>query len=303
MIGVGLTTAMIAGMVLGEQDKTAAEQLIKTSIKTAIVVGAGLSILLFVGSDFIAGVFASSKGAKMVELAARGLRIYAISIILYGINIVFVNYTQGIRRMGISNILCFLQSFVFMVVPALALAGLLQTDSVWLCFIFTEILTLLFVFILACVRKHGFANKFSDFLFLKEPFGVADEDLFEVSISQESEIIPAAEAVQRFCDGKKASDKSATLMSLFVEELSNNIIQFGFADGKKHSIDIRVMNMPDGWTLRFRDNCRLFDPTEWIKLHETDDPTANIGIRMVCGMAKKVDYLSTMELNNLTIRI
>ncbi|MDO4893462.1 MAG: hypothetical protein Q3989_09195, partial [Eubacteriales bacterium] len=65
----------------------------------------------------------------------------------------------------------------------------------------------------------------------------------------------------------------------------------------------RVIRLENGWTLRMRDNCKRFDPTEWIKLHETDDKTKNIGIRMVCGMAKKVEYLSTMDLNNITITI
>ena len=93
------------------------------------------------------------------------------------------------------------------------------------------------------------------------------------------------------------------MMALFVEELSNNIIQFGFADGKKNSIDVRVINSKKGWILRMRDDCKKFDPTEWIKLHDSDDRTKNIGIRMVCGMAKDVKYLSTLELNNITITI
>lgn len=303
MIGVGLTTAMIAGMVLGEQDRSAAEQLVKTSVKTAIVVGAVLTVLLFVFADLIAGIFGSSDGAKMVELAARGLRFYSLSIILYGINIVFVNYTQGMRRMVMTNIFCFLQGFVYMVIPALALAGILQADAVWICFLIGETLTLVTIIVCAAVKKRGVPIRMADYLFLKEPFGVDDENLFEASITEKSEIIPASKAVQDFCNNKNSSRKIATLMSLFVEELSNNIVEFGFADGKKHSIDIRVMKLDDGWILRFRDNCKQFDPTEWIKLHETDDPTANIGIRMVCGMAKKVDYLNTMELNNLTIQL
>ena len=93
------------------------------------------------------------------------------------------------------------------------------------------------------------------------------------------------------------------LLGLFVEELSANIVQYGFADGKSHSIDVRVLKNDDAWTLRVRDDCKRFDPVEWIKLHENDDKTKNIGIRMVCGMAKNVQYLSTMELNNITLSI
>lgn len=303
MLGVGLTAAMIAGMILGEQDRSAAQALIKVSVKTALVVGAVLGVLVFALADVIAGVFGGSDGQEMVALAARGLRFYSVSIILYGVNNVFVNYTQGMRRMAISNIICFLESFVFLVIPALALSGILQTDAVWLAYIIAEVISIITIVIFAAVKKRGFPSRACDYLFLKEPFGVEDKNLFEVSITKEDEVIPASKAVSEFCEAHNAPPKTATLLSLFVEELSNNIVRHGFSDGKKHSIDIRLFCTESGWTLRLRDNCRQFDPTAWIKLHQSDDPTSNIGIRMVCGMAEKVDYLSTMELNNLTIKI
>lgn len=303
MLGVGMTAAMIAGMILGEQDRSAAEALVKVTFKTALIIDVGLCVLLFTLADVIAGVFQGDGGAQMAALAARGLRFYAVSTILYGINNAFVNYMQGMRRMGIANTICFLQNLVFMVIPALALADILGTDAVWLSYIITEVLTLLTIMTMAAVKKRGVPYKAADYLFLKEPFGVAEEDQFEASVSDKSQVIPVSQAVGEFCEREGAEQKQKMLLSLFVEELSNNILKYGFADGKAHSIDIRVIHMPDGWILRFRDNCSAFDPTEWIRLHESDDPTANIGIRMVCGMAKDVKYLSTMELNNLTIRI
>ena len=303
MIGVGLTAAMVAGMILGEQDRSAAEALVKISVKTALVVGAILSVLVFAFADIIAGVFGSADGREMVELAARGLRFYAVSIVIYGLNIVFINYTQGMRRMVISNVFSFLQGFVFLVIPAFLLSGALDTDAVWLAYILTEVISLILIIVFAAIGKRGLPNSARDFMFLKEPFGVDEDKLFEVSITDKDGIIPAAEAINEFCTAQGAPSKVGTLTSLFVEELSNNIVDYGFADGKKHSIDIRVMNLKEGWTLRFRDDCKQFDPTAWIKLHQSDDPTSNIGIRMVCGMAKKVDYLCTLELNNLTIRL
>ena len=207
------------------------------------------------------------------------------------------------RRMGISNIICLLDSFLFIVLPAFVLFGWLDTDAVWLAFIIGELLNLTTIIVSAAIKKRGLPFKAKDFLFLKEPFGVPDDDLMDFSVTEKSQIIPASEAVSEFCERKGASPKESMMISLFVEELSNNIVEFGFADKKKHSIDIRVIKLDKGWTLRIRDNCNQFDPTEWIKLHESEDPTSNIGIRMVCGMATDVKYLSTMDLNNLTITI
>lgn len=303
LVGVGMTCAMIAGMILGEQDRTGALHLVKITFKTALIIGAALGVVLFFSADFVANVFKNENGVKMVELAARGLRFYAVSLILYGINNAFVNYTQGLRRMGLSNVFCFLQNFVFVVIPALALVGILDTDAVWLSFIIAEMLTLLAIIVLAGVFKKGIPYRLKDYLFLKEPFGADSDDIYEVSITDIDQVNAASQAVARFCESKNADKKQCCLLSLFVEELGNNTAEYGFSQGKNHSLDIRVVHMEDGWILRMRDNCKAFDPTEWIKLHESSDPAANIGIRMVCGMAKSVNYLSTMNLNILTVRI
>ena len=303
MLGVAMTTAMIAGMILGEQDRMAAEALIKVTVKTSLVVGGILTLLLFVFADSIAGAFGSADGADMVSLASRGLRIYAVSILLYGLNVSFINYTQGMRRMVMSGTICFLVNFPLIVLPALALFKVLDADAVWWSFIIGEALCLLILFVMAAVKKHGLPFRARDFLFLREPFGIAEEDTLDFSISKSEDIILASTAVESFCEGKGAKPKETMMLALFVEELGNNIVKFGFADGKKHSIDVRVMKLEKGWRLRIRDDCKRFDPTEWIKLHNSDDPTKNIGIRMVCGMAKDVNYLSTLELNNICITI
>ena len=303
MLGVAMTTAMIAGMILGEQDRTAVEALIKITIKTSLVVGGILTLLLFVFADSIAGAFGSSDGAEMVALASRGLRIYAVSILLYGINVAFINYTQGMRRMVMSGTICFLVNFPLIVLPALALFGFLDSDAVWWSFIIGEALCLIIIIVMAALKKRGMPFRAKDFLFLKEPFGIAEENTLDFSITDSKDVITASTAVESFCDEKGASSKQSMMLALFVEELCNNIIKFGFSDGKKHSIDVRAMKLDDGWRLRIRDDCKRFDPTEWIRLHNTDDPTKNIGIRMVCGMAKDVNYLSALELNNICITI
>ena len=303
MLGVAMTTAMIAGMILGEQDRIAAEALVKVTVVTTLIVGSVLSVILLIFADFIAGAFGGTDGAQMVAISTRGLRIYALSSVLYGLNVAFINYTQGMRRMIISDVFCFLVNFPFIVLPALALFGFMDSDSVWWSFLIGEALNLVCIFIYAAIKKHGFPFRAKDFLFLRDEFGVSEDNLLDFSVTDETQIIPASEAVELFCEEKGATPKQTMMLSLFVEELSTNIISFGFTDGKSHSIDIRIIKQNNSWTLRIRDNCRRFDPTEWIKLHDSDDLTRNIGIRMVCGMAKNVKYLSTMDLNNLIITI
>ncbi|SCW48129.1 Na+-driven multidrug efflux pump [Ruminococcaceae bacterium YRB3002] len=303
LIGIGMTTAMIAGMVLGEQDRTTAEQLVRTTVRTSLLLGTGLGIILFVFAEPVAGLFGNKDGAAMVSLAARGLRLYAVSLVLFGLNNSFVNYLQGMRRMKHSVILNFLHNFLYIAIPALALADLMDTDAVWISYIIGEVLTLLTIVILAAVQKKGVPFRIRDYLFLSEPFGVPESEVYETTITDRSQLIHVSGQVAEFCASREATPKQAMLLSLFVEELGNNVIDFGFTEDGKKSLDIRLVHQGDEWTLRLRDNCSAFDQTEWVRLHENDDPSANIGIRIVCSTAKEVEYVSTMNLNILTVRL
>jgi hypothetical protein len=46
-----------------------------------------------------------------------------------------------------------------------------------------------------------------------------------------------------------------------------------------------------------------FDPAERLRRFNGDDPAKNIGIRMILGMARDVQYQNILGLNVLTIRI
>ena len=53
--------------------------------------------------------------------------------------------------------------------------------------------------------------------------------------------------------------------------------------------------------IRIRDNCIHFDPTRYLELHQTSDPVAHVGIRMVMRMVKEANYVNPLGLNNLTL--
>ena len=89
-----------------------------------------------------------------------------------------------------------------------------------------------------------------------------------------------------------------------MEEMAGNIVRHGFSgDSKKHSVDIRVVLKDDDIILRIRDNCIAFNPSEYHKIMQENDDFKNIGIKLVYGIAKKVDYQNLLGMNVLTIRI
>ena len=310
MVGIGMTCAMIAGMILGEQDRSAAEDLVRVTLKTIIIVGVVMFAVLFGFADVIADIFKGDNSSEeAVRLAARGLRFYAVGITLYGINNAFVSYTQGLRRMVYSNVVCFLQNFVFIVTPAFLLFRLFfkggenETDAVWISFIICEILTFITIFTIAAVRKRGIPRHIRDILFLREPFGASPEDTFEYCVTEESQIIPASQAAGEFCAEKGADGNQRYLISQFIREMGTHIARDGLSSTKKSSLDVKVLHLDDGWLILMRDNCKGFNPMEWVTSEKENKTPDSEGVRQLMSIAKNVDYINTLDLNILTVRL
>ena len=82
--------------------------------------------------------------------------------------------------------------------------------------------------------------------------------------------------------------------------MAANVIQHGFEmDGKPHHLSVRILRKPGEWVLRFRDDCRSFDPVHYVPAGQEDA----LGIRLVLGLARDAQYTYTMNLNNLTLRL
>ena len=61
--------------------------------------------------------------------------------------------------------------------------------------------------------------------------------------------------------------------------------------------------MKNGWIIRLRDNCKTVDTNEWMRLSSQDKSGDNPGIRQISGLAKDINYMTTLDLNILTIRL
>ena len=92
-------------------------------------------------------------------------------------------------------------------------------------------------------------------------------------------------------------------MSLAAEEAVGNVIEHGFSDGKPHSVEVRVSKKDAEWILRVRDDCRLFDPKKYMEQYTDEDPSANIGLKLLREIASDMAYVNALKLNNLMIKV
>ena len=81
--------------------------------------------------------------------------------------------------------------------------------------------------------------------------------------------------------------------------MAGNVIRYGFQDGETHHLSVRILDKKEYWVLRFRDDCRAFDPVHYV---QSGNENA-LGIRLVMALAEEAHYTYSMNLNNLALKL
>ncbi|MBR2532976.1 MAG: ATP-binding protein [Lachnospiraceae bacterium] len=96
--------------------------------------------------------------------------------------------------------------------------------------------------------------------------------------------------------------KTRMSIGLVVEEVSTNFFEHN-RDSNDHYVDVKIIIENSSVILRFRDDCRPFNPKERIAMLDDRAPEHNIGLRIISKKAKRMQYVSVFNLNNFVITI
>ena len=299
--GTGSVTLMLSTIFYSDEDAGSLRALVQVMIQHTLYLITGAVVLAVLAAPWLIRLFMGSD-PSVLAIAVPGLRIVILAMIPNVIDNVFKNYFQGIRHTKITNLISFLESVGLMIPCVWLFSRLFGLTGFWIGSIVGQLLTRLVISILVW-RKQGRIT-FTDIAFgyLDPDFGAKPEDCMELSVSDMDSAIAASEQLCAFCKGKGLPQRTAMLIGLCVEEITVNIIEHGFTgDRRSHHVDVRLVVQPEKCIIRIRDDCISFDPTKYLALHQSDDPAAHIGLRIVMGMVKEANYLNSMGLNNLTL--
>ena len=299
--GIGQSTSVITGVLAGEKDADGIRSLMREAMRTALVMNGLLTVLMFAAASPVMGVVLRGDMATH-ETAAFGFRLYSLSIIVYAVNVTMRSYYQAMHKVRLAYPYVILDNFLCTALAAWGLSRIVGLTGVWMSFLVGEAVTLL-VFIIIALRNGTKGTLLERMLEIRPDFTEGIEAIQSWSAASKEAVSAASEGVSAFLRDNGAAQREAYLLSLAVEEMGMNIIQYGFADGKPHSIDLKAVRQNGCWILRVRDDCPLFDPVHYLEGFEAASPEAHIGIRMVSGMAKRMEYVNTLKMNNLLIEI
>ncbi len=298
--GIGAVAMMLASVFYTDRDRRSIHALVRLMAVYAIVLGAAVTGIVLLTAGPLVRLFLTD--APTVALAAAGLRLFALSLVPSSLNSTFKNYYQGVNRIGLAEIISALQNFVFPMLIAFVLSRFFGTTGAFLGFVCGETAALILFSILVWRHSRRISFSADAYSMLEKNFGTAPENCFECTVQSEREAIDASQDAVRFCEARGIARRDGMLIGLCIEEMTVNIVRHGFtADKQPHHIDVRLVLEGETRVIRIRDDCRNFDPIYYMNLHESDDPSSHVGIRMVMKTAKDASYLNSLGWNNLTV--
>ena len=82
------------------------------------------------------------------------------------------------------------------------------------------------------------------------------------------------------------------------------IITYCMDEEKEQFIDIRIVKIGEDALLRIRNSGKIFDPVSFYEENREREEMEErvLGIKMIAGTAKKIEFRETFGMNNLMIR-
>ena len=256
-------------------------------MKIVLVSSLALSVLLIVYPQAILFLY-SVKNVTHIPVVLNALRIFVISYVGTAITFLYTFYAQAIQKNQLSTIISFLEGLVLPISLAIILAYVFGADGIWISFAIAEALTILFIFIYSRLLNKKTNGEYTGFFINKHN---DDARVFEHAIQGNvEEAINLSREVQDYLKG----NKSATLVSLAIEEMIVNIINI---NESVDAIDVIVRKNEDNILIAVKDNGIDFNPV----VENAELQFDNISV--LNKIAEKIDYSRVLGLDSTVITI
>ena len=303
-MGMLAVSRMLISVSIGEEDRQTLTDVMRVMFRRFLPLMAVICAAIIACAVPLTRIFYRDPGDPVYAMPVWGLRILPLCMPLSIICMHFTCYAQASGKQGLVHVLALLDGVVCVAGFTALLIRAIGMNSVYIANVLNGVVTTLVIIGYAWLKKRRLPRNMDELMVIPDDFGAPDNARMDLSLRSMDDVVSVAEQVQNFCAARGIDKRRAYLAGLSMEEMAGNIVDHGFTkDKKKHTVDVRVVRKDDDVILRIKDDCVPFDPAERLRRFSGDDPAKNIGIRMILGMARDVQYQNILGLNVLTIRI
>ena len=298
--GMGDLTAMVTGISNGEEDREGLKEILAVMCRKAIAVNGALIVVCWLISDFAVRLF--TDDSVIVALGTFGLRIFALQFIFRSLVLCYVGYLRGLKRFMWGNAILSVMAASAALFARTAPESI-GVEAVWYSYLVSGACSLAFVILLVGFSLKKNPLSLESLILQPASYGLQKENFLEWEVADIPQLCECCKKAEKYVEEHGGSSQQAFHLSLFMEEMGKNVLDWSFGDGRAHRLMVKVMFSNGEYVMRIRDDGARFDPKEYYSLHRADNSAEKFGIRLVFGIASEVTYLNTMNLNNLLVKV
>lgn len=277
----------------GERNDRAAKEVRKLAMIAGSAAGLTAIALLVSFPEKFCLIFGLEE-TNVRQIGAYALRIYCMGAGFAGISTILESYYQSVSEEICAFVIAILRGAIILL-PLSLFLGMYAPGRFWYLFPAAEALSLAVFFI----WRH---------FFYRAGQTTAPEKICSLTIRGcTDDIGKLIEKMEAFCELQSADRRQKYFIIMSVEEISNAIIQGGFAKIKDGLIQITLIALENGkFELHIRDNASSFNPfsLEMRKATQPDDVDLDaVGMYVIKQQADYYFYREYQGFNSLIVRI
>jgi len=300
-VGIATTTTMLATLFYSEEDKTSLQAAWNIIVKTGLVLSCGATILVVAFSSPLATVFYADD-PEALAFTKRTLAIFPLYLPTNILAFILMRFYQAQQKIKEANIFSFVDSLLSAAAAAI-LTYFIGTDGIWAGLPVGCLCLLTIMVLYSWVKRKKVSFKMEDLVLLPENFSVPADDKIEKTLYSINDVSDMGKEILSFCERHGFNHEVTHHTWLSMEEMAAAIFTYSDNQRNNFQVDFRMLLKNGTLLLRLRDNGRCIFKNDEFEIDVKDDPSANLGIKMILKIADKVSYNTTFGFNVITIRL
>lgn len=284
--GASSALSTVTAFFSGESDTESIFTVLRRAILVAALAGGALTVGSILFAPQLIRFFGISDG-EAVKTAASAMRIFSVSIVFTGINMVVTAFWQTIGRAKLAGIMSAARNCLLMLAVGILF---IHKTGIWglsATYVFVEIMCSASMLAVLLYR--------SSHSYVERVFGASGRSFESVYTIQAESMQQISADLEQICDQWEIGMKQAFFINFICEELLLNVIKFGLKETEQeHYIAIKLMEKDGDYVLRIRDNVSLYNPFE-----SEGDEIDNGVLNLIQKKTKYCDYQRKMIFNYL----
>jgi len=288
----------ICGVLYGEKDYFGIRRLMRKVLTLSGILISVLTVVFLIFPEEIATLF-GLENAELLPTAAICLQIYSLSFMPYVFNEFLQTYYQTILETMLATLDTILEAFALLIPVTFLLMNSYGIYGVCAAVPISELLTIIIVEGTRKILQER--GKLPQEGLLMIPKSAQDDSLDVTIEAEEKNAVNISAKIIDYCRSRNVDERTAYILGLAAEEIAVNISRYGYGKVKKPYIDINLSHDGEQWILRIRDDGIPFDPTQYQP--EEKNKFLLGGINLIRGLAKNLNYVRVLNMNNTIIEI